>query len=487
MKYTLYHKNIAVLNSEFDLDSNVFRGDENIFSENHIPPGLIAFKNINHKPLSDALNLWWKSRIIPKKRLEDKLFKSTASLCRNSFGFNLSDKYWIKPVDSNMTWDKGNFLLNSFDEDFGKYITGHSQGLNIELLNTVTPDLFSNGEQNKRWIIEKRKRVLLKYGTLPYYQEPFNERLASEICNRLDFPFVPYSFKIKKNPDIEIYSACPCFINENTEYIPADFIQYVLKKDNTVSQYNHLINCCKSLNMKDIDTIKEQLSKMVLLDYITANEDRHFGNFGFIRDADSLEWKGLVSNFDTGNAMFYKNPTSDLRKSDSLMDNVKCKSFATNHKEQLKHFASNISKLNINFSKLKGIDLFYSNILSLNPKFDSERTELLCSLLNSRIENAKEIVFTQNDVTQNYFKEIIALDTSNKALPFKDKIGFAYKNVCGKNKIKQKIISDFLTNLNPISEQDLESKVKNYLRKIKNTAIKIDNGRKRKNNNKIKC
>lgn len=239
--------------------------------------------------------------------------------------------------------------------------------------------------------------------------------------------------------------------------------------------------------MKDIDTIKEQLSKMVLLDYITANEDRHFGNFGFIRDADSLEWKGLVSNFDTGNAMFYKNPTSDLRKSDSLMDNVKCKSFATNHKEQLKHFASNISKLNINFSKLKGIDLFYSNILSLNPKFDSERTELLCSLLNSRIENAKEIVFTQNNVTQNYFKEIIALDTLNKALPFKDKIGFAYKNVCGKNKIKQKIISDFLTNLNPISEQDLESKVKNYLRKIKNTAIKIDNGRKRKNNNKIKC
>ena len=38
----------------------------------------------------------------------------------------------------------------------------------------------------------------------------------------------------------------------------------------------------------------ERFNKMLKVDYIIANEDRHYNNFGFIRNADTLEWLGLA-------------------------------------------------------------------------------------------------------------------------------------------------------------------------------------------------
>ena len=37
---------------------------------------------------------------------------------------------------------------------------------------------------------------------------------------------------------------------------------------------------------------------MLAADYILANTDRHLGNFGFLRDSETLEWKGLAPIYD---------------------------------------------------------------------------------------------------------------------------------------------------------------------------------------------
>ena len=39
---------------------------------------------------------------------------------------------------------------------------------------------------------------------------------------------------------------------------------------------------------------------MLVLDYIISNEDRHCNNFGFIRNAESLEWLGGHGALQTG-------------------------------------------------------------------------------------------------------------------------------------------------------------------------------------------
>lgn len=59
------------------------------------------------------------------------------------------------------------------------------------------------------------------------------------------------------------------------------------EKDNNTSVYQHFVNCCKALGIKDVVPF---LDRMIVLDYLIANEDRHLNNFGVLRNAETLEW-----------------------------------------------------------------------------------------------------------------------------------------------------------------------------------------------------
>ena len=43
---------------------------------------------------------------------------------------------------------------------------------------------------------------------------------------------------------------------------------------------------------------------MFILDYLIVNQDRHLGNFGIIRDVETLKWLKIAPNFDSGQAMY---------------------------------------------------------------------------------------------------------------------------------------------------------------------------------------
>ena len=459
MIYELWHKNKAVLSVNYEPETNRFSDIIEIYDEKHIPVGLINIENYN---LSVALQFWWESRIIPKNRSQYKnLLLEVNTLLSNSCGFNLSDQYWIKPQNKDINWQDNNFFTNDFNEDIGKYLTGIKKGP-FSAMTSNTPDLFSNGEQDKRWVIEGNVRKLIKYGKPPYFEQPFNEMLATEICRRLGFPHVQYSSIIKGKEEPVIYSSCPDFIDENTELVPAGFIQYVTKKEKSESAYNHLIRCCEYLGMRNIEKIEEGLSQMVLLDYITANVDRHFGNYGFIRNAESLDWIGLAPVFDTGNAMFYEHPTSDLRKSSSLMDNVKCKSFATNQKKQLIIFSNRIAKLNIDFSKLEGIDGYYENILSRNPKVDNERITLLKNMLLQRVEDGQAIIYSRNDITKAFLQDISNDTQSDYLLRIKEILD-TYQN---KGDLERAVLNNYIRTLKSKNPEDLVNSIKKNIKRI---------------------
>ena len=60
--------------------------------------------------------------------------------------------------------------------------------------------------------------------------------------------------------------------------------------------------------------------KMIFLDTITANPDRHTGNFGLMRDAHTGEFLGLAPNFDNNMALIARGyPTSKV-KGDMLIE-----------------------------------------------------------------------------------------------------------------------------------------------------------------------
>lgn len=465
MNYLLFHKNIHVLSFEYDVENSIIFNLKDVNNIEHIPVGIYSGAKKN---FTANLNFWWRSRLVPESRKRNLPKTKFSKLVSQSYGFNLTDQYWIKPEDSDMTWQKGNFFLNSFSEDIGKFITKEEKTFN-ERMTSDSPDIFSNGEQDKRWAIKNGTRFLIKYGKAPYCQEPMNEVFASEICRRLGFSHVPYTFIRKGTKIPKYYSSCVCFVSENTEYVPAGFVIKIMKKSNSDSLYTHLIKCCEKLGMRNLEEIERQIAQMVFLDFITANVDRHFGNFGFIRNADSLEWEGMCPNFDSGNSMFFDQPTSILRNENYFTENVKCLSFARTQDEQLGKFADGILKLGIDFSKLNDIGNYFSEILSTNIYIDNERAGLLGIMAKRRTKSAMKLIYTKNSATKFFLNEI---KENSYNQDFFAAVKKSKKDTEDKNEENKTTIDKYLEILTPENEAELKVKIEKDIAQLKATQKK---------------
>jgi hypothetical protein len=174
----------------------------------------------------------------------------------------------------------------------------------------------------KKWIIINNKRVLVKGGSGYFEQEPYNEAIASIILEKLDFKHVSYSLEFI---DDKPYSVCDNFIDESTELVTAWRVRNHFKKQPHISEYEHLLSCCAKIGLGDV---RRKFEEMIVFDYLIGNSDRHFNNFGFIRNADTLEWLGFAPLYDNGTSLWH-----DKHKTDKV---VECKSFSKNLSEQLK-------------------------------------------------------------------------------------------------------------------------------------------------------
>lgn len=76
-----------------------------------------------------------------------------------------------------------------------------------------------------------------------------------------------------------------------------------------VNAYDHFLACCEKLGIPDVP---ERLQPMMILDYLICNQDRHFGNFGAIRDAVTLEWVGFAPIFDSGTSLWFDQYASKI-------------------------------------------------------------------------------------------------------------------------------------------------------------------------------
>ena len=191
--------------------------------------------------------------------------------------------------------------------------------------NLVSPDNTSDGNLKKRWKIVDGKRVLLKGGSPPFHQQPFNEVIAAGIMERLGIDHVPYAVVWDRG---EPYSTCPDFVGRETELVSAWRIMLTRKKRNDVSLCQHFLDCCSSLG---IEGAVPFLDRMIALDFILANEDRHFGNFGVLRDAKTLEWLGFAPVYDSGSSLGYDKTAAGIRMGKGII----CKPFKNSHMVQL--------------------------------------------------------------------------------------------------------------------------------------------------------
>lgn len=401
MKCTLMHKRMKVAELELDDATGFMRRIGTVYAPEHLPVGVPVRRGVADRA---ALNEWWTDRSIPAGRsgvreaLEALEISSTKMLLVRCWGLSLSDQYWIRPEESDLTWDSINFFENDFSEDIGDILFGEKK--KKDALDFSSPDNTSDGNLKKRWKIIDGKRCLIKGGSNPFRQQPFNEVIAAGIMERLDIPHVPYSVVWNKGAP---YSVCEDFITENTELVPAWRILKTRKKDNNTSVYQHFTACCEALGIRGAVPF---LDRMIVLDYIIVNEDRHFNNFGVLRNAETLEWLGFAPIYDSGSSLGYDKMPAQMRSEKEVV----CKPFKNHHAEQIK-LVSDFGW--IDFDKLSDAKELIESVLfsdGAEEYVGKDRIRAIADGVQRRIENLSQLamshtpaqtITTEDDVAEN--------------------------------------------------------------------------------------
>ena len=156
-------------------------------------------------------------------------------------------------------------------------------------------------------------------------------------------------------------------------------------KKNDESYYTAYINECSRLGIVDAE---RKVSQMLILDYIIVNTDRHWNNFGVIRDADTLCYIDIAPIYDSGTSMWVNESEKIINPKDSKL---KSKPFRKFHNEQIK-LIKDFSWLDL--SKLDGIEDEYMKILNkvIDDENQNTRNRKLCDALRQRIDMLKEML-----------------------------------------------------------------------------------------------
>ncbi len=264
--------------------------------------------------LSDAGVLkWLQKRVIPKNRAYVAEILKTLGLSVNDTrgiidvckGLSLNDSYWVVPRDFPGTFAQYNLYENRFSEILSLVAyTGVGQS---DAAFTTSPELTTNGMLPKAWrFIEGEGIYLYKGGTFGAANtgnEPYSEFYASQVAQAMGLNAVPYELENWKGI---LASRCRLFTDIDTSYIP---IGRIVREGG--------LKACLDYYEKLGPEAYEQVRSMLVFDAVIYNEDRHFGNFGILRDNRSGAVTGAAPIFDNGLSLFNFAMPDDLKDLDS--------------------------------------------------------------------------------------------------------------------------------------------------------------------------
>lgn len=304
--YYLMHKNDIAAGIEIDeVSGHIIKVALGMYDKELLPPG--------GRLSPDALKIWWKNRAVPigqgsmRRILEANQINSPQIYLVKNCGVSLTDHYWIKPVESDYTWEKVNLFTNTFRDDMAEmYVMGMEEPEAFPVMTTFYPSASAQGELQKKWIIINGKRYLVKGNYGAACQQSLNEVAAVKIHEKQNaMPYAVYSIcEVKTLTGKSIGCICENFASEDVEFIPAYDVVNSEKKRNDMSEYEHFIQIC-SKNGLDAEEVRAFLEYQIMTDFLITNTDRHFNNFGILRDSKTLKYIRMAPIFDSGNSMFW--------------------------------------------------------------------------------------------------------------------------------------------------------------------------------------
>ena len=247
---------------------------------------------------------WLASRAIDTHRTNSRLLKKalrlrTADDAQVALAVNaatVTDRYWFKPEGSDAKYEDIRFKENYFDS---LALRGDPNGFFHK--PSRTPELTNTGSYEKCWRLIDGVWWMYKSGSSKEY---FSELFICRLGEKLGFDMAHYEMDDGYIRSKNFTDGTECnfepissIMGENEEYSDCFDAIYAISP-----------------------TLAEQYLRIIWLDTICYNMDRHTKNFGFLRDVHTCEIVSMAPNYDNNIALIsrgYLNTTD--RSHDGLV------------------------------------------------------------------------------------------------------------------------------------------------------------------------
>lgn len=243
---------------------------------------------------------WLEKRVIPKNRQFVNEILKTLGLSANNTkgiidvckGLSLNDSFWVVPVHFDGKFADYNLYENRFSEALS-LVAYTGAGGSREAFST-SPELTTNGMLRKAWRFAENDGIYLykggSEGAANTGNEPYSEFYACQIAEAMEIPCVRYELENWKGV---LASKCRLFTDIDTAFVPIGRIIG-----------NTTLKACLDYYKALGENFYEQLCSMLVFDSLIYNEDRHFGNFGLLRDNHTGKIVSPAPVFDNGLSLF---------------------------------------------------------------------------------------------------------------------------------------------------------------------------------------
>ena len=238
------------------------------------------------------IHAFLKGRQAPKKRMHiESLLQNYG--CNDLLGFvrlthalSLNDTYWVKEVGSLLSWSDVSLYLHPFDEVIAQ--SAFEGGFATCVDPAASPEFGTDGTFPKCWVREEDKISLYKAGSVYMGLEPYSEFYSAQLAKAIGPEMVHYDLDMYRG---KLISKCNLFTDENMGYVP-----YHKINPNVVSMKEMV---------RDFEVIGsgDAFRRMVILDALIFNTDRHLGNFGFLVDNQTQKIVRMAPVFDHNQAL----------------------------------------------------------------------------------------------------------------------------------------------------------------------------------------
>lgn len=264
----------------------------------------------------EGMEEWLTHRTIPKNRemvgqilasldLDITDIKGIIDVC---LGLSLNDSYWITQKGFEGSFAEYNLYENEFSHALS--LIAYTGGRYVDKHFRTSPELTTGGMLRKAWRFFGPGDIwLYKGGTFGFANtgnEPYSEHLACQVAEKMGINAVHY--ELEQWMGI-LASKCRLFTDIDTSYIP---VGRIVRTGG--------IGACLEYYRELGEEFYQQLADMLVFDAVILNEDRHFGNFGVMRDNRTGRIIAPAPVFDNGLSLLCYGMRDDFDRIDKYIE-----------------------------------------------------------------------------------------------------------------------------------------------------------------------